>query len=56
MYINAVADSVVLYLQHNFCNVIFKITHKLYIVSGAASPLPGRILGVHLCLEEKKNA
>jgi hypothetical protein len=36
MYINAVADSVMFYLQHGFYNIIFKIKHKLYIASGSA--------------------
>jgi hypothetical protein len=40
MYINAVADSVMLYLWHDFHNTIFKIKHKLYSASGSASPLP----------------
>ena len=35
MYINDVADSVMLYLQHDFRNIIFKIKHKLYIASGS---------------------
>jgi hypothetical protein len=26
-----------LYLQHDFYNIIFKIKHKLYIASGSAS-------------------
>jgi hypothetical protein len=34
MYINAVADSVMLYLQHDFYNIIFKMKHKLHIASG----------------------
>jgi hypothetical protein len=29
MYINAVADSVMLYLQLDFYNIIFKMKHKL---------------------------
>jgi hypothetical protein len=36
MYINAVADRVMLYLQHDFYNTIFKIKHRLYIASGSA--------------------
>jgi hypothetical protein len=49
MYVNAVADSVMLqlYLRHDFYNVIFKIKHKLYIASGSA-PQRGKILGAHL--------
>jgi hypothetical protein len=31
MYINAVSDSVMLGLQHDFYNIIFKIRRKLYI-------------------------
>ena len=40
MYIGAVATSAVLelYLQHDFCNVIFKI--KLHTASGVSSPFP----------------
>jgi hypothetical protein len=48
MYINAVAKSVILHLQHDFYNTIFKITHKLYIASGSAPRPQGNILGVHL--------
>jgi hypothetical protein len=51
MYINTVSDSVMLYLQHDFCNIIFKIQHKLYIASGSASPPPPperKILGALL--------
>jgi len=38
MYINAVTNSfmLLLYLWHDFCNIIFKIKHKLYIASGSA--------------------
>jgi hypothetical protein len=39
MYINAVGNSVILYLQHDFDDIIFKIKNKLYIASGSA-PLP----------------
>ena len=39
MYINAVANSVMLQLRHDFYNIIFKIKHKLYIASGSA-PAP----------------
>jgi hypothetical protein len=55
MYLNAVADSVMLYLQHYFCNIIFKIKHKLYIASGTASPPPpprGKIMGAHLIVDK----
>jgi hypothetical protein len=38
MYINAVAGSVMLYLQRDFCNMIFKRQQKLYIGSGSAPP------------------
>jgi hypothetical protein len=46
----AVANTVMLYLQHDFCNIIFKIKHKLYIPSGLGSPPPPqtKILGAHL--------
>jgi hypothetical protein len=36
MYINAVSDTVMLYLR-DFYNIIFKINHKLYRASGLAS-------------------
>jgi hypothetical protein len=36
MHINSVANSVLLYLQHDFYNITFKIKHKLFIVSGSA--------------------
>jgi hypothetical protein len=36
MYINAVAKNVMLCLQHDFYNTVFKITHKLYIAWGSA--------------------
>jgi hypothetical protein len=39
MYINAAADSVMLYLRHDFYNKTFKIKHKLYVASGS-DPLP----------------
>jgi hypothetical protein len=52
MYINAVANSVMLYLRHDFYNMIFKMEHKLYIASGSAPPPPPppseKILGAHL--------
>jgi hypothetical protein len=38
MYINAVADSVMLCLQHDLYNIIFKIEHKLYIASALSPP------------------
>jgi hypothetical protein len=41
MYINAFANSVILYLQHDFYNIIFEIIkHKLFIVSGSAPHPP----------------
>jgi hypothetical protein len=40
MYINAVADSVMLYLQHDFYNITFKIKHNLFIASGVCAPPP----------------
>jgi hypothetical protein len=45
MYINAVAKSVMFYLQHYFYNIIFKITHKLCMASGSVS-LPKEIFWV----------
>jgi hypothetical protein len=50
MYIHAVADSVMLCLQHDFCNIIFKIEHKFYIATVSTPPPPpqGNILGAHL--------
>jgi hypothetical protein len=54
MYINAVADSAVLYLRHDFYNVIFKIKQKLCIASGSASPTPPKEkFWVRTCLKEK---
>jgi hypothetical protein len=40
MYINAVAKSVMLYLRHDFYNIIFNIKYKLYIASGSVPPPP----------------
>jgi hypothetical protein len=40
MYINAVAGSVMLCLQHDFYNIIFKIKHKLFIDSRSNPPSP----------------
>jgi hypothetical protein len=48
MYINAVADSVMLYLQHDFYNIIFKIKHKLYIALGSAPTPQQKRLGAQL--------
>jgi hypothetical protein len=47
MYTNAAADRVMLYLRHDFDNMIFKTKHKLYIASGSAPP-QWKILGAHL--------
>jgi hypothetical protein len=41
MHINAIADSIVLYLCHDFYNIILKIK-KLYIALGSAPPPPPR--------------
>jgi hypothetical protein len=51
MYINAVANSVMLYIELDFYNIIFKIKHNLYV--GSLSPTtttphptaPGKIPG-----------
>jgi hypothetical protein len=48
MYIDAVAGSVMLYLQHDFYNITFKIEHKLYTASGSDPPPQGKILGACL--------
>jgi hypothetical protein len=42
MYINAAAGNIILYLQHGFCDIIFKIKNELYIASGSAPPPPNR--------------
>jgi hypothetical protein len=53
MYINEVADSVMLYLRHDFYNIIFTIKHKLYIASGSDPPPPQRkIQDAHLPQDE----
>jgi hypothetical protein len=47
-----IAGSVMLYLQHDFYNIIFKIKHKLHIVSGSAPPPrknPGCMPGLAEC-------
>jgi hypothetical protein len=49
MYINATANNVMLYLQHNFCNIIFKIKYELYIASGSAPPPPKDKFWVRTC-------
>jgi hypothetical protein len=46
MCINAVAGSVILCLQYDFYNIIFKIKYKLYIASGSAPQ--EKLLGAHL--------
>jgi hypothetical protein len=38
MYKNVVANSVMLYLKHDFYNIIFKIKYKLYIASVSDTP------------------
>jgi hypothetical protein len=38
MYLTAIADSVMLYLQHDLHDIIFKMKHKLCIASGSAPP------------------
>jgi hypothetical protein len=38
MYINAVAGSVMLCLQRDLYNIIFKMKHILYIASGSTPP------------------
>ena len=49
MYINAVANNVMLYLRHDFYYIIFKTKRKLYVASGAAPPTPqGKLLSAHL--------
>jgi hypothetical protein len=49
MYINAVANSVILYLWHDFYNIIFKIKHKSYIASESAPPPANKELWVRFC-------
>jgi hypothetical protein len=44
MYVNAVADSVMLYLQHVFYNRIYKTKYKLYIASGSSTPPPKKTI------------
>jgi hypothetical protein len=50
MYINAVANSVMLQLQlqHDFYNIIFKSKHKLHTALGSAPAPPIKILGAYL--------
>jgi hypothetical protein len=50
MYISAVANSVMLYLRHDFYNIIFKIKYKLYIVSGSVPPPPLKKFWVRTCV------
>jgi hypothetical protein len=33
MYINAVENSIMLYLQHDFYKIVCKMKHKLYVAS-----------------------
>jgi hypothetical protein len=42
MYTNAVAESLMLCLQNDSYNIIFKINHKLHAASGSAHPPPPR--------------
>jgi hypothetical protein len=42
MYIHAAADSVMLCLQHDFYDTIFKIKQIIYISSGSVPPPPPR--------------
>jgi hypothetical protein len=46
MYINAAANSVVWYLQHDFCNLIFKIRHKFYSLRVSPPPPSPRKISV----------
>jgi hypothetical protein len=51
MYINAVADSAILYLLHDFYNIIFKIKQVMHSLGVNTLPPPkkkGKTLGVHL--------
>jgi hypothetical protein len=41
MYISAVADSVMLYLQQHFCNISFKIKHYSLSVRPPQTKIPG---------------
>jgi hypothetical protein len=50
MYINAVADSVMLYLRHDFYNTIFKIKRNVYIASGLPPPSPNEKFWMRTCL------
>jgi hypothetical protein len=54
VYINAVAGSVMLCLQHGFYKVIFKIKHKLCIASGSALPptRPNEKFWVRACSQQ----
>jgi hypothetical protein len=53
MYVNVVANSVMLYLQNDFCNIIFKIKDKLYITSGSAPPPPNEKFLVRTCVRQR---
>jgi hypothetical protein len=56
MYINAVANSVMVYLQHDFYNIFFKIKYKSYIASESVPrppppPPPMEEFWVRICPE-----
>jgi hypothetical protein len=50
-YINSISNSIMLqlYLQHKYCNVIFKMKLKVYIASGSAPPSPNYKLWMRTC-------
>jgi hypothetical protein len=48
LFVSAVADSVMLCLQHDFYDIIFKIKHNFYVASGSVPPPQWKILGAHL--------
>jgi hypothetical protein len=50
MYINAVVNTDMLYLQYDFYNITFKITYKLYITS-RPPPLPKKKFWVRTGIE-----
>jgi hypothetical protein len=57
MYINAVAKSVMLYLQHDFYKIIFKIKCKLCIASVSAPPPPSKEnFWVRVCKPGRKSS
>jgi hypothetical protein len=48
MYINAIARGVMLYLQHDFYNTVYKIKHKSHIVwESPPTPPQGKNLVAH---------